>query len=81
MNLLFGNQSPSGRLPITWYRNSYTAAAAPLNLNMRPDVATGHPGRSYRCVAVCVRCVAVCVGVPKCLCVERVCAWLWVYRV
>jgi len=47
-SLLFGGVSPSGRLPITWYRSSYTAAVSPLDLNMRPDAATGHPGRTYR---------------------------------
>jgi hypothetical protein len=50
VNLLFGAQSPSGRLPITWYSSSYVDAASPLNLNMRPDDASGYPGRSYRCV-------------------------------
>jgi hypothetical protein len=50
VNLLFGSQSPSGRLPITWYSNSYTAAVSPLNLNMRPDLKAEHPGRSYRWV-------------------------------
>lgn len=54
VNLLFGAQSPSGRLPITWYSSSYTAAVSPLNLNMRPGAATGHPGRSYRCGRACV---------------------------
>jgi hypothetical protein len=49
VNLLFGAQSPSGRLPITWYSNSYVDVVSPLNLNMRPDDASGHPGRSYRC--------------------------------
>lgn len=60
VNLLFGSQSPSGRLPITWYSNSYTAAVSPLNLNMRPDMKGGHPGRSYRCEKSVVACL-VCV--------------------
>ncbi|KAF8063677.1 BXL3 [Scenedesmus sp. PABB004] len=47
-DVLFGAVNPSGRLPITWYRNNYTAALSPLQLGMRPDAAKGHPGRSYR---------------------------------
>lgn len=65
VNLLFGAQSPSGRLPITWYSNSYTAAVSPLNLNMRPDAKTGHPGRSYRWASLCV---FVCACDPWGLC-------------
>jgi hypothetical protein len=30
------------------YSNSYMAAASPLDLNMRPDLEEGHPGRSFR---------------------------------
>lgn len=62
-SLLFGGVSPSGRLPITWYRSSYTAAVSPLDLNMRPDGATGHPGRTYRCGVVKLEGVGVVVVV------------------
>eukprot|EP00775_Hariotina_reticulata_P008295 gene8295-8481_t len=46
-DLLFGRASPSGRLPITWYRSKYTDSVSPLTLDMRPN-DSGHPGRSYR---------------------------------
>jgi hypothetical protein len=49
-DVLFGRVNPSGRLPITWYHNNYTARVSPLDLRMRPDGNSGYPGRSYRCV-------------------------------
>jgi hypothetical protein len=48
-DVLFGRVNPSGRLPITWYHSNYTYRVSPLDLRMRPDDASDHPGRSYRC--------------------------------
>lgn len=33
---------------MTWYPQSYVEKVAMTNMNMRPDPATGFPGRSYR---------------------------------
>lgn len=33
---------------MTWYPQSYLAKVPMTNMNMRPDVATGYPGRTYR---------------------------------
>jgi hypothetical protein len=54
VDLLFGRVSPSGRLPITWYRSKYTDTVSPLTLDMRPNDAQGHPGRSYRSAVTCM---------------------------
>ncbi|KAL0335150.1 UNVERIFIED_CONTAM: Beta-xylosidase/alpha-L-arabinofuranosidase 2 [Sesamum radiatum] len=37
-----------GRLPMTWYPQSYVEQVDMTNMNMRPDPATGYPGRTYR---------------------------------
>ncbi|CAL0324534.1 unnamed protein product [Lupinus luteus] len=47
-DVIFGFHNPSGRLPITWYPQSYVDKVPMTNMNMRPDPATGYPGRSYR---------------------------------
>ncbi|KAM7250705.1 hypothetical protein ACFE04_022588 [Oxalis oulophora] len=47
-DVIFGYYNPSGRLPITWYPQSYVNEVPMTNMNMRPDPATGYPGRSYR---------------------------------
>jgi beta-D-xylosidase 4 len=49
-DLLFGRASPSGRLPNTWYREAFIAAAPMEEFGMRPDAAKGYPGRTYRFV-------------------------------
>ncbi|KAL6336226.1 hypothetical protein AAG906_011108 [Vitis piasezkii] len=38
----------SGRLPMTWYPQSYVDKVPMTNMNMRPDPASGYPGRTYR---------------------------------
>ncbi|PKA51026.1 putative beta-D-xylosidase 6 [Apostasia shenzhenica] len=44
---LFGDFNPGGRLPMTWYPESFTAV--PMNdMNMRADPSRGYPGRTYR---------------------------------
>ncbi|CAL0300804.1 unnamed protein product [Lupinus luteus] len=47
-DVIFGFHNPSGRLPITWYPQSYADNVPMTNMNMRADPATGYPGRSYR---------------------------------
>lgn len=37
-----------GRLPMTWYPQSYVDKVPMTNMNMRADPATGYPGRTYR---------------------------------
>ncbi|KAK3120001.1 hypothetical protein QOZ80_9AG0679280 [Eleusine coracana subsp. coracana] len=45
--ILFGEKSPSGRLPVTWYPEGFTKFPM-TDMRMRADPATGYPGRSYR---------------------------------
>lgn len=45
--ILFGEYNPGGKLPVTWYPESFTAV--PMNdMNMRADASRGYPGRTYR---------------------------------
>ncbi|KAL7001946.1 Endo-1,4-beta-xylanase 2 [Sarracenia purpurea var. burkii] len=46
-DVIFGYYNPSGRLPNTWYPESFTNISM-TNMNMRPDPSTGYPGRTYR---------------------------------
>ncbi|KAJ0970071.1 hypothetical protein J5N97_022948 [Dioscorea zingiberensis] len=44
---LFGEFNPGGRLPVTWYPESFTDV--PMNdMNMRANASRGYPGRTYR---------------------------------
>ncbi|XP_020584048.1 probable beta-D-xylosidase 6 [Phalaenopsis equestris] len=44
---LFGDFNPGGRLPVTWYPESFTVV--PMNdMNMRADPSRDYPGRTYR---------------------------------
>ncbi|EFJ18924.1 hypothetical protein SELMODRAFT_419541 [Selaginella moellendorffii] len=45
--VLFGDHNPGGRLPVTWYPESFTGITM-LDMNMRPDASRGYPGRTYR---------------------------------
>uniref|UniRef100_A0A5B7B1T3 Putative Beta-D-xylosidase 4 n=1 Tax=Davidia involucrata TaxID=16924 RepID=A0A5B7B1T3_DAVIN len=47
-DVIFGHYNPSGRLPISWYPQSYADKVPMINMNMRPDNKTGYPGRTYR---------------------------------
>ncbi|XP_058771763.1 beta-xylosidase/alpha-L-arabinofuranosidase 1 [Vicia villosa] len=47
-DVIFGSYNPSGRLPMTWYPQSYVEKVPMTNMNMRADPATGYPGRTYR---------------------------------
>ncbi|OMP01678.1 hypothetical protein COLO4_11676 [Corchorus olitorius] len=45
--VIFGDFNPGGRLPMTWYPESFTRV--PMNdMNMRADTSRGYPGRTYR---------------------------------
>lgn len=45
-DVIFGLHNPSGRLPMTWYPQSYVDSVAMTDMRMRP--APGFPGRTYR---------------------------------
>uniref|UniRef100_F6I6S2 Fibronectin type III-like domain-containing protein n=1 Tax=Vitis vinifera TaxID=29760 RepID=F6I6S2_VITVI len=47
-DVIFGFYNPSGRLPMTWYPQSYVDKVPMTNMNMRPDPASGYTGRTYR---------------------------------
>ncbi|WCJ40093.1 beta-xylosidase 3 [Euphorbia peplus] len=47
-DVIFGFHNPSGRLPMTWYPQSFVDKVPMTNMNMRPDPKTGYPGRTYR---------------------------------
>ncbi|KAL7227776.1 hypothetical protein ACSBR1_022620 [Camellia fascicularis] len=47
-DVIFGYYNPSGRLPMSWYPQSYTKNIPMTNMNMRPNPFTGYPGRTYR---------------------------------
>ncbi|KAL1557814.1 NAD(P)H-dependent D-xylose reductase (XR) [Salvia divinorum] len=47
-DVIFGACNPSGRLPMTWYPESYADTVDMTDMHMRPNPATGFPGRSYR---------------------------------
>ncbi|KAL0422351.1 UNVERIFIED_CONTAM: Beta-xylosidase/alpha-L-arabinofuranosidase 2 [Sesamum latifolium] len=47
-DVIYGYYNPCGRLPMTWYPHTYVEQVDMTNMNMRPDPATGYPGRTYR---------------------------------
>ncbi|KAL3651613.1 NAD(P)H-dependent D-xylose reductase (XR) [Castilleja foliolosa] len=47
-DVIFGSYNPSGRLPMTWYPQSYVEKVNMTDMNMRPNPSTGYPGRTYR---------------------------------
>ncbi|KAK4760913.1 hypothetical protein SAY87_005806 [Trapa incisa] len=45
--VVFGDFNPGGRLPMTWYPESFISV--PMNdMHMRADSSRGYPGRTYR---------------------------------
>ncbi|CAA7393967.1 unnamed protein product [Spirodela intermedia] len=45
--VIFGEFNPGGRLPMTWYPESFTSV--PMDdMHMRPDPSRHYPGRTYR---------------------------------
>ncbi|XP_061344784.1 putative beta-D-xylosidase [Gastrolobium bilobum] len=47
-DVIFGRTNPGGRLPMTWYPQDYVAKVPMTNMDMRPNPASGYPGRTYR---------------------------------
>ncbi|CAH9113994.1 unnamed protein product [Cuscuta epithymum] len=47
-DVIFGLHNPSGKLPVTWYPQSYVDGLPMTDMRMRPDPETGYPGRTYR---------------------------------
>ncbi|CAK9155654.1 unnamed protein product [Ilex paraguariensis] len=45
--VIFGDYNPGGRLPMTWYPESFTHIPM-TDMNMRADPSRGYPGRTYR---------------------------------
>ncbi|CAL5434414.1 unnamed protein product [Camellia sinensis] len=43
-DVILGYHNPSGRLPMSWYPQSYTKNIPMTNMNMRPNPFTGNPG-------------------------------------
>ncbi|KAM7277775.1 hypothetical protein ACFE04_004909 [Oxalis oulophora] len=47
-DVVFGATNPGGKLPMTWYPQSYLAKVPMTNMDMRADSRSGYPGRTYR---------------------------------
>ncbi|MED6113049.1 Beta-D-xylosidase 1 [Stylosanthes scabra] len=47
-DVIFGRTNPGGRLPMTWYPESYLSKVPMTIMDMRPNPSTGYPGRTYR---------------------------------
>ncbi|XP_009592501.1 probable beta-D-xylosidase 7 [Nicotiana tomentosiformis] len=45
--IIFGEHNPGGKLPITWYPQEFVKIPM-TDMRMRPNPATGYPGRTYR---------------------------------
>ncbi|KAL8058445.1 hypothetical protein ABFX02_03G018600 [Erythranthe guttata] len=45
--IIFGDHNPGGRLPVTWYPKDFIKIPM-TDMRMRPDRASGYPGRTYR---------------------------------
>ena len=45
---LFGENNPGGKLTQTWYKGIFVDQCDMRDMNMRPNVTTGCPGRGYR---------------------------------
>jgi len=46
-DIIFGEYNPGGKLPMTWYPESFTKVPM-TDMHMRADPARGYPGRTYR---------------------------------
>ncbi|KAI3451854.1 hypothetical protein Pfo_008519 [Paulownia fortunei] len=46
-DIIFGHYNPGGRLPMTWYPESFTSVPM-SDMNMRADPSRNFPGRTYR---------------------------------
>ncbi|PON61934.1 Glycoside hydrolase, partial [Parasponia andersonii] len=47
-DVLFGTINPGGKLPMTWYPESYLTNVPMTNMALRADPISGYPGRTYR---------------------------------
>ncbi|KAK4265862.1 hypothetical protein QN277_026856 [Acacia crassicarpa] len=47
-DVLFGRTNPGGKLPMTWYPEGYVNKVPMTVMDMRPNPASGYPGRTYR---------------------------------
>ncbi|KAK8970685.1 Beta-D-xylosidase 4 [Platanthera guangdongensis] len=47
-DVIYGKFNPGGRLPVTWYPQSFADKVPMTDMRMRPDPSTGYPGRTYR---------------------------------
>ncbi|XP_065863750.1 beta-D-xylosidase 1 [Euphorbia lathyris] len=47
-DVLFGTTNPGGKLPMTWYPESYLAKVPMTEMGLRPDPSKDYPGRTYR---------------------------------
>ncbi|EXB55743.1 Beta-D-xylosidase 1 [Morus notabilis] len=47
-DVLFGTTNPGGKLPMTWYPQSYLANVPMTSMDMRANPTRGYPGRTYR---------------------------------
>ncbi|WRX30841.1 Glycoside hydrolase [Theobroma cacao] len=45
--IIFGDHNPGGRLPMTWYPQSFIKIPM-TDMRMRPEPSSGYPGRTYR---------------------------------
>ncbi|XP_073120866.1 probable beta-D-xylosidase 6 [Henckelia pumila] len=45
--IIFGHYNPGGRLPMTWYPESFTRVPM-TDMHMRADATRNYPGRTYR---------------------------------
>jgi beta-D-xylosidase 4 len=45
---VMGKVNPAGKLTLTWYPQSFTEQVKISDYGMRPNTATGNPGRTYR---------------------------------
>ena len=45
---IFGVTVPSSKLAMTWYPQSFADTVALSDYRMRPDAASGYPGRTHR---------------------------------
>lgn len=48
VNVLTGTVGPAGRLPVTQYPASYVRSVDMTDMALRPNGATGNPGRTYK---------------------------------
>eukprot|EP00850_Spirogloea_muscicola_P010485 SM000062S19871 [mRNA] locus=s62:88354:92108:+ [translate_table: standard] len=45
---IFGDYNPGGRLPVTWYPQSFAEQVGMVDMQMRANSSRAYPGRSYR---------------------------------